>query len=144
LLVIDEFEQHLHPQWQRELPRRIREVFPGAQMILTTHSPVVVSEILPRQIRALQGFRLLEGAHREGQDVNEILEALFGTPSRRKETQELIDAIREAIDEDELDEADTKLGKLTQQLGSDDPEVVRLTTIQRMLGAIDHDAISEG
>jgi energy-coupling factor transporter ATP-binding protein EcfA2 len=144
LLVIDELEQHLHPQWQRDLPQRLRELFPGAQMILTTHSPIVVSELLPRHLRALQGFRLLEGAHREGQDVNEILEALFGTPSRRKETQALIDAIREALDEDELDEAVSKLETLEQQLGSDDPEVVRLTTIHRMLGAIDHDAVSEG
>jgi len=144
VLIIDELEQHLHPQWQRELPRRLRHVFPSAQMLLTTHSPIVVSELLPRQIRALQGFHLLEGAHREGQDVNEILEALFGTPSRRKETQKLIDAIREAIDEDQHDEADAKLEQLAQQLGSDDPEVVRLTTIHRMLGAIDHDAASEG
>jgi predicted ATP-binding protein involved in virulence len=144
LLVIDELEQHLYPQWQRELPRRLRELFPGAQMILTTHSPIVVSELLPRHLRALQSFRLLEGAHREGQDVNEILEALFGTPSRRAETRKLIDAIREALDEDELDDAGRKLETLERQLGGDDPEVVRLTTIHRMLGAIDHDAVSEG
>lgn len=143
LLVIDEFEQHLHPQWQRELPMRMREVFPAAQMILTTHSPIVVSELLPRQLRALQGFRLLEGAHREGQDVNEILEALFGTPSRRRKTELLIDAIQDALDEDELDEAGRRLGQLRQELGSDDPEVVRLETIHRMLGASDHDAVSE-
>jgi len=143
VLVIDELEQHLHPQWQRELPRRMREVFPGAQMVLTTHSPIVISELLPRQLRALQGFRLMEGTHREGQDVNEILEALFVTPSRRKETQALIDGIRTDLDEDELDQADAKLGELARQLGSDDPEVVRLTTIHRMLGAMDHDAVSK-
>ncbi|MCX4243728.1 AAA family ATPase [Paraliomyxa miuraensis] len=144
LLVIDEFEQHLHPQWQREFPLRLREVFPGAQMILTTHSPIVVSELLPQHLRAIKDFRLLEGAHREGQDVNEILEALFGTPSRNVRTQKLIAAIHEAIDEDRLDDAATKLEALAAQLGSDDPEVVRLTTIHRMLGAIDDDAVSQG
>ncbi len=143
LLIIDEFEQHLHPQWQRELPRRMREVFPNAQMILTTHSPIVVSELLPRQLRALRGFRLLEGAHREGEDVNEVLEGLFGTPSRRKETQALIDQIQDALDADELDVAHGKLDALGEQLGSDNPEVVRLTTIHRMLGAIHDEAVPE-
>lgn len=144
LLVIDEFEQHLHPQWQRELPSRLREVFPGAQMLLTTHSPIVVSELLPRQIRALQDFALLEGAHREGQDVNEILETLFGTASRMSRTQALIDSVDDALDEGELNEAADKLDTLEQQLGTDDPEIVRLRTLQRMIGAQDHDAVSEG
>lgn len=144
LLVIDEFEQHLHPQWQRELPLRLREVFSGAQMVLTTHSPIVVSELLPRHLRAIKDFRLLEGTHREGQDVNEILEALFGTPSRQAKTQRLIASIHEAIDEDQLDDAASMLETLAEQLGSDDPEVVRLMTIHRMLGAIDDDAFPQG
>ncbi|MCA9649416.1 MAG: AAA family ATPase [Myxococcales bacterium] len=143
LLVIDEFEQHLHPQWQRELPRRLHEVFPRAQLIITTHSPIVVSEVLPRQIRALKDFSLLETAHREGQDVNEILEALFGTASRKPETQRVIDDAYDALDDDELDEASTKIATLDHQLGGDDPEVVRLKTLHRMLQGRNQDALPE-
>ena len=143
VLLIDEFEQHLHPQWQRELPKRLREVFPGAQLVLTTHSPIVVSELLPRQIRAIQGFQVLEGSHREGQDVNEILETLFGTPSRRRRTQALIDAVDEALDDDPA-QASEPLEALETQLGANDPEVVRLRTLQRFAGLSDHDAVSEG
>lgn len=144
LLVIDEFEQHLHPQWQRELPSRMREVFPAAQVVLTTHSPIVVSELEPRQLRALQDFQLLDGAHREGQDVNEVLETLFGTPSRKPQTKDLIDAVDDALDETDLPRVAQHLDTLERQLGADDPEVVRLRTLQRMTSAPNHDAVSEG
>ena len=144
LLIIDEFEQHLHPQWQREFPTRLAEIFPNAQTVLTTHSPIVVSQILPRQLRALQGFGLLEGSHREGQDVNEILEVLFGTPSRNPRTRALIEAVDDALDDDDANRAAHSLEVLEQQLGSDDPEVVRLRTLQRIADVQDHDAVSEG
>jgi len=142
VLIIDEFEQHLHPQWQRELPARLRKVFPGAQLVLTTHSPIVVSELLPRQLRPLQGFALLEGTHREGQDVNEILETLFDTPSRNRETQALIDATDDALDDDDIERAAESLETLEQALGSNDPEVVRLRTLQRIASGQDHDAVA--
>lgn len=142
VLIIDEFEQHLHPQWQRELPARLRKVFPGAQLVLTTHSPIVVSELLPRQLRPLQGFALLEGTHREGQDVNEILETLFDTPSRNRETQALIDVTDDALDDDDIERASESLETLEQALGSNDPEVVRLRTLQRIASGQDHDAVA--
>ena len=49
-LVIDEIETGLHPAHQGQLLRRLRNLTlrkPGRQIIVTTHSPVVLSEILP-------------------------------------------------------------------------------------------------
>lgn len=45
LLLIDEIENHLHPQWQKKILGIIRNMFPNLQIILTTHSPFVVSSI---------------------------------------------------------------------------------------------------
>jgi energy-coupling factor transporter ATP-binding protein EcfA2 len=40
IILIDEIEQHLHPQWQREIIYRLSEQLPGVQFIATSHSPV--------------------------------------------------------------------------------------------------------
>ncbi len=45
LLLIDEAENHLHPKWQKTFINNILEIFPNLQIILTTHSPFIVSSI---------------------------------------------------------------------------------------------------
>ena len=42
-LLIDEIENHLHPNWQRGVIDALREHFPGLQVFATTHSPFLVS-----------------------------------------------------------------------------------------------------
>jgi hypothetical protein len=53
VLLIDEIETHLHPQWQRRIVRALVEVVEGlarktsVQAILTTHSPLVLASLEP-------------------------------------------------------------------------------------------------
>ncbi|TKI05689.1 AAA family ATPase [Martelella alba] len=45
VILIDEIDLHIHPEWQREfLPRLIR-VFPGIQFIVSTHSPFIIQSV---------------------------------------------------------------------------------------------------
>lgn len=43
VVLIDEVEQHLHPQWQVKIMQVLSEAFPKIQFISTTHSPLVIS-----------------------------------------------------------------------------------------------------
>ena len=43
VLLIDEIENHLHPNWQRRVIDALREHFPNVQIFATTHSPFLVS-----------------------------------------------------------------------------------------------------
>lgn len=43
IVLIDEIEVHLHPKWQQNILRALKEIFPKVQFIVTTHSPMVVS-----------------------------------------------------------------------------------------------------
>lgn len=45
IVLIDEVELHMHPSWQRKVLRKLRETFPNIQFIITTHSPIVLSEV---------------------------------------------------------------------------------------------------
>ena len=43
IVLIDEVDMHLHPQWQRSLIEQLTTTFPNCQFVLTTHSPLVIS-----------------------------------------------------------------------------------------------------
>jgi len=45
ILLLDEIELQLHPQWQQVIVSRIREQFPDIQIISTTHTPLIASSI---------------------------------------------------------------------------------------------------
>jgi AAA domain, putative AbiEii toxin, Type IV TA system len=40
VVLIDEIEKHLHPRWQRQIVKQLRDQFPSVQFIATTHSPI--------------------------------------------------------------------------------------------------------
>ena len=45
LLIIDEIDSHLHPEWQRSLVPKLKEHFQGLQVVASTHSPLVVGSL---------------------------------------------------------------------------------------------------
>ncbi|AHJ12457.1 AAA family ATPase [Sulfurospirillum multivorans] len=42
IVIIDEVELHLHPKWKYSFVKKLRDVFPHLQFIMTTHSPTVL------------------------------------------------------------------------------------------------------
>jgi len=40
IILIDEFDRHLHPSWQRKLLSQLKETFPNIQFVLSTHNIV--------------------------------------------------------------------------------------------------------
>jgi energy-coupling factor transporter ATP-binding protein EcfA2 len=47
LVLIDEIDAHMHPEWQQLLVPTLRAKFPRLQVIATTHSPLVVLNMKP-------------------------------------------------------------------------------------------------
>jgi len=47
IVLIDELEVHLHPEWQRTILNGLRELFPNTQFIISTHSPLIASGCNP-------------------------------------------------------------------------------------------------
>jgi predicted ATPase len=84
IVLIDEIDLHLHPTLQRELIPRLRKALPKVQWIVTTHSPLVLSNFDSSEIIALDrdepsGVRFLD-RQIMGFSANEIYEWLMGTP----------------------------------------------------------------
>ena len=124
-VLIDEIEQHAHPGWQRQILRRLRHTFPNLQIITTTHSPVIVSEVEPRHLRVLRNFALVPPEHGPGRDANAVLEDIFDVSPRREDVQKAIDDLASAIDDDDLDRADQLLAQLDELVpGGADPDIL--------------------
>lgn len=45
IVLVDEIDLHLHPEWQRIIVPKLAAAFPNLQFIFTTHSPLVVGSL---------------------------------------------------------------------------------------------------
>lgn len=53
VLLIDEVDMHLHPRWQQLVVELLCNAFPALQIIVTTHSPQVLSTVDKDSIRVI-------------------------------------------------------------------------------------------
>lgn len=54
VVLIDEIDLHLHPEWQQKVVPNLLNTFPNLQFIITTHSPQVLSTVPFECIRILE------------------------------------------------------------------------------------------
>lgn len=127
VVLIDEVELHMHPSWQRNVLRNLRETFPNIQFIITTHSPIVLSEVDDEfNIYFMKNrdhkSEVTEFRRLDGFDANYILEEFMETKSINSRTEQLINEIYQLIHRKFFDEAEDKvkdLEKLTDALNKD-------------------------
>ena len=53
VIMIDEVDMHLHPEWQQLILGALTDAFPHIQFIITTHSPQVLTTVKRESIRVL-------------------------------------------------------------------------------------------
>jgi predicted ATP-binding protein involved in virulence len=126
IVLIDEIDLHLHPNWQRVVLVGLKAAFPKLQFIVTTHSPQVLSSAENRQVRRLVNWRLRDsGVLVEGRDTNSILRELMDTDDRDEAGKKALRELYAAIDDGRLEDARTQLAKLRERWGGLDPELIR-------------------
>ena len=85
IVLIDEVDLHLHPSWQRSLCDKLIETFPNCQFVLTTHSPLVISDCKDVLVYTLTNGELQELPSQYGQDANTVLLDVMDTSIRNQE-----------------------------------------------------------
>ena len=53
IVLIDELDLHLHPNWQRRIVEDLKNTFPGIQFVATTHSPFIIQSLKEDELRNL-------------------------------------------------------------------------------------------
>lgn len=77
VVLIDEIDLHLHPNWQRRVVADLRRCFPRVQFFMTTHSPFIVQSLRAGEVVALSGPAHLETPPFK-QGVEEIATGVLG------------------------------------------------------------------
>ena len=134
VVLIDEVELHLHPEWQRIVIPNLEKTFPNCQFIVTTHSPQVLSHVAPEKVyvvRESEGAVVVSRPEATyGQSSNRILEDVMGVSSRPNEVRDRLKALFDTIDKGEVRQAKALAEEIRALIG-DDPDLVRADMLIR-------------
>jgi ABC-type glutathione transport system ATPase component len=71
VVILDEPENHLHPTMQRSILSSLLSAFPGAQFVVATHSPFVVSSVKDSNVYVL-GYDKVLGENGRTRSVHSV------------------------------------------------------------------------
>jgi predicted ATP-binding protein involved in virulence len=146
LVLIDEVDMHLHPEWQQVVLQHLTTAFPKVQFVVTTHSPQVISTIRREHIRVLE--ENLEGedvaaipmASTYGRSNADVLQAVMSVPPEPAlpESQDLREYL-ELVEQGDWrsDRAGMLRQDLEAALGADYPSLVRADMVMRRRKALE-------
>jgi predicted ATP-binding protein involved in virulence len=131
IVLIDEVDLHLHPSWQRSLCDRLIETFPNCQFVLTTHSPLVISDCQNILVYTLNNGELRRLPSQYGQDANTVLLDVMDTSIRNQTIDTELNNLLDAIQDAKLTEAQQLLSQLTEKLPANHLELIKAKLLLR-------------
>lgn len=73
VVLIDEIDLHLHPEWQKRVINDLHDAFPNLQFIVTTHAPLVIGSLKKGKIFSIKDNQTYDFPLQTGKDANYIL-----------------------------------------------------------------------
>ncbi|WP_273837820.1 AAA family ATPase [Providencia rettgeri] len=138
IILIDEFDLHLHPQWQKSITKNLVETFPNCQFFLTTHSAIVLGETKRQHVYILETneqneINIVRPNQSYGLTTNEILNEIMGPINgqqivRNDDVETKLKSIFSLINKEtksSLIKAKKLISNLEKQLNGDIPELVK-------------------
>lgn len=133
IVLIDEVDLHLYPKWQRSLIRQLSETFPNCQFVLTTHSPLVISDAKEVLVYVLNDGELQEHNGLYGLDANQILLEVMDTDIRNSDVQKRLNRLLKEVQDGNLDEAKLLFAELSSELPEGHIELAKAALLIRKL-----------
>ncbi|MFN0119875.1 MAG: AAA family ATPase [Blastocatellia bacterium] len=133
IVLIDELDLHLHPSWQRRVVADLKRTFPAIQFVATTHSPQIIGEVPPDEIRIIDGEHVYSPDHSFGMDSSRILEEIMGTSPRTVSIENMLAKLSRQISDDDFDAARVTIEEMKDKLGEDDPEITQARTLMEFV-----------
>ena len=112
VVLVDEIDLHLHPEWQRKIISYLSNIFKNTQFIVTAHSPLIIQSAENVNLVMLEkdgdhiNIRQQFGSFK-GWTVDEILDELMGMNDKTMSDTylQLMKQFDEALDEDNYEKA---------------------------------------
>ena len=129
VVLVDEIDLHLHPEWQRKIISYLSNIFKNTQFIVTAHSPLVVQSAENVNLVMLEkdgdhiNIRQQFGSFK-GWTVDEILTELMGMDDKTMSDTylDLMNQFDEALDEDNYEKAHSAYEGLDKILHPSSPQ----------------------
>lgn len=130
VVLIDELDLHLHPNWQKRVVLDLKNAFPNIQFIATTHSPFIVQSLEAHELVILDDLSIDEQPN--SMPLNRVATELMGVDgirsddfeARVKEATQKLESIESASGRFTLDDYKA-LSKAFNEIAlseTDDPE----------------------
>ena len=101
IVIIDEIELHLHPSIAQEILTGLKSAFPNIQFIISTHSPLIITNFKQNEDNVIYKLYEEEGDYKNvpvndlyGIDYNSGLKYSMDTPYRKSHVEELLNAFK--------------------------------------------------
>lgn len=138
VVMIDEIDLHLHPQWQQTIISDLNAIFPKIQFIVSSHAPAVINSVAKEQIRILDnGGIYMPAAQIYGRDANSILREVMKVSERPTDIKQRMNLFYSYMDENNYKEADKVLTEIEAIVGTTDPDIAAARTsldLEKILG----------
>lgn len=131
IILIDEVDMHLHPSWQRNLVQRFTDTFPNCQIVLSTHSPLVISDQKNILVYLLSNGEIGALPPLYGADVNTVLLEAMDTDVRNPDINEKLNDLLDTIHDTDIDAAKKLLEALEIELPSSNMELAKARLLLR-------------
>ena len=132
-VIIDEIDEHLHPELQVRILKALHNTFPKIQFIVSTHAPLVMSSVENAPENVVYKLEYNDGvySHKElntyGLDASTIIHVYMDQAPRDLIVDKEIKNIESLIDAEKYVEARTALEKMQERPGSDaNPELSKI------------------
>lgn len=138
VLLIDEAENHLHPKWQKTFLNSILKIFPNLQIIITTHSPFIVSSIENAKVFVCKSMRdhsviVDETDLYSNKPIEEILQSeVFDTNPFNTEISELMNQRKVAIEQKDYEQKE----QIEEKLKAINPEYFSYFDVDELIKSI--------
>lgn len=135
IVVIDEIDLHLHPLLEQVILQSLQETFPQVQFIVSTHSPLVLTDIdtaknYNKVMRMSTDYDApAEWPNIHGIDYNQMLEENMDVSKRKPEIADLFRQAWEEVANKDTEAARTYVEKLEEKTPKDQRELVKLRAI---------------
>lgn len=139
VILIDEIDLHLHPNWQRSVVGDLKRIFPKLQFVATTHSPFIVQSLENAELIDLNG-KEMSSPYLE-KSIEEIAAGEMGVENVqrsqkwlewRQTAERYFDLLNSGVNILEQTELRAELDRLEEEFAHDPAYVALLKTERRM------------
>lgn len=136
VILIDEPEISLHPQWQKKIINVYESIGKDNQLIIATHSPHIIGDIELKQLRVIkkdkEGIKLVDNSELSetyGKNIGDILSTTMRLDSLRNEDVTIkLNKVYELLNKNLYDTKEFKdtFNYLRKYLGDLDKDIMRI------------------